>query len=207
MQAVDSIFYIIILLLSVIIHEMAHGYTALYFGDQTAKLAGRLTLNPIKHLDLFGSILLPLLLVFSGTGIVFGWAKPVPFNPFNLRNQRLGTIAVAAAGVIVNLFIALIFGILIRLSAVYNFDSEPFIFITSAIVLVNLVLAVFNLMPIPPLDGSKIVFALLPNRFRMVEFFLERYSIFILIIFILFFWQKLSPIIFSLFKLFTGDSF
>ena len=114
MQAVDSIFYIIILLLSVIIHEMAHGYTALYFGDQTAKLAGRLTLNPIKHLDLFGSILLPLLLVFSGTGIVFGWAKPVPFNPFNLRNQRLGTIAVAAAGVIVNLFIALIFGILIR---------------------------------------------------------------------------------------------
>ena len=112
-----------------------------------------------------------------------------------------------AAGVIVNLFIALIFGILIRLSAVYNFDSEPFIFITSAIVLVNLVLAVFNLMPIPPLDGSKIVFALLPNRFRMVEFFLERYSIFILIIFILFFWQKLSPIIFSLFKLFTGDSF
>src|SRR3990167_9378225 len=144
MQAVDSIFYIVVLILSVIIHEISHGYAALYFGDQTAKLAGRLTLNPLKHLDPFGSVFIPLLLVLSGSGIVFGWAKPVPFNPHNLRNQKVGTIAVAAAGIISNLFIALFFGILIRLAGAYNFGSDSFLFITSAIVLVNLILAIFN---------------------------------------------------------------
>ena len=195
------------LILSVIIHEISHGYAALYFGDQTAKLAGRLTLNPLKHLDPIGSVILPLLLVLSGSGIVFGWAKPVPFNPFNLRNKRLGTLSVAAAGIIANLVIALVFGLLIRAASVYNFGSESFLFITSAIVLVNIVLAVFNLMPIPPLDGSRILFTLLGDRFRQLEFFLERYAIFILLIFIFFFWQKIAPIIFSLFKLFTGVSF
>jgi len=207
MQAADSIFYIIILLISVIIHEVSHGYAALYFGDQTAKFAGRLTLNPLKHLDPFGSVLIPLLLVLSGSGIVFGWAKPVPFNPFNLRNERLGTLAVAAAGILANLLIALIFGFLIRLAILANFQSAPFIFITSAIVLVNLVLAFFNLVPIPPLDGSKILFSILPPRFKPIEFFLERYAIFILLIFIFFFWSKVAPLVFSLFKLLTGISF
>jgi len=207
MQAIDSVFYIAVLLLSVIIHEISHGYAALYFGDQTAKLAGRLTLNPFKHLDPIGSVLLPLFLVLSGSGIVFGWAKPVPFNPFNLRDQKKGVLAVASAGILANLFIALVFGLLIRFGIAYNFDSEPFIFITSAIVIVNLVLAVFNLVPIPPLDGSKILFALLPPRFRALEFFLERFAIFILVVFIFFFWQKIAPVIFYLFNLLTGLTF
>src|SRR3972149_819868 len=207
MQAIDSVFYIAVLLLSVIIHEISHGYAALYFGDQTAKLAGRLTLNPFKHLDPIGSVLLPLFLVLSGSGIVFGWAKPVPFNPFNLRDQKKGVLAVASAGILANLFIALVFGLLIRFGISYNFNSEPFIFITSAIVIVNLVLAVFNLVPIPPLDGSKILFALLPPRFRALEFFLERFAIFILVVFIFFFWQKIAPVIFYLFNLLTGLTF
>ncbi|HXK34886.1 MAG TPA: site-2 protease family protein, partial [Candidatus Paceibacterota bacterium] len=131
----------------------------------------------------------------------------VPFNPFNLRDQKKGVLAVASAGILANLFIALVFGLLIRFGIAYNFDSEPFIFITSAIVIVNLVLAVFNLVPIPPLDGSKILFALLPPRFRALEFFLERFAIFILVVFIFFFWQKIAPVIFYLFNLLTGLTF
>src|SRR3989338_1528199 len=111
----QEIFTIIILIMSVVIHEVSHGYAALFFGDQTAKFEGRLTLNPIKHLDPIGSVLIPLLLIISHAGFIFGWARPVPYNPNNLRNKKNGTIAVASAGILANLFIALIFGILIRI--------------------------------------------------------------------------------------------
>jgi Zn-dependent protease len=207
MQGIDAIFFIAVLLLSVIIHEISHGYAALYFGDQTAKQAGRLTMNPIKHLDPIGSVLVPLFLVLSGAGIIFGWAKPVPFNPFNLRDQKKGTLAVASAGILANLFIAAVFSLLIRLSIAYDFGGAAFLSITSIIVLVNLILAIFNLIPIPPLDGSKILFTLLPPRFYNLQFLMERFAIFILLIFIFFFWQKIAPIIFTLFNWLTGVNF
>src|SRR3989344_6121618 len=105
MNATDSIFYIIILIMSVVIHEFSHGYVAEYFGDKTARYAGRLTLNPLVHLDIFGSIILPTLLVLTHAPFLFGWAKPVPYNPDNLSNKKWGTIAVASAGILANIFI------------------------------------------------------------------------------------------------------
>src|SRR3989344_1401885 len=115
MQGIDVIFYITILLMSVVIHEVSHGFMAERFGDKTARYAGRLTLNPLKHLDIFGSILLPILLYVS-SGFAFGWAKPVPYNPDNLTNRKWGTIAVAAAGVLANFLIAILFSIIILFS-------------------------------------------------------------------------------------------
>ena len=114
MEATDSIFYIAILIISVVVHEISHGFMAECFGDRTARYAGRLTLNPIRHLDLFGSIILPILLVWSHSPFLFGWAKPVPYNPNNLSNRKTGTLAIAVAGVLSNFFIAVIFGIIIR---------------------------------------------------------------------------------------------
>src|SRR3989338_6511429 len=116
MQATDTIFYIVILVMSVVIHEVSHGFVAEYFGDKTARFAGRLTLNPLVHLDLFGSVLLPALLVLVNAPFLFGWAKPVPYNPNNLTDRKWGTIAVASAGVLANFAIAVIFGLIIRFS-------------------------------------------------------------------------------------------
>lgn len=190
--------------MSVVIHEVSHGYVAEMFGDSTARHAGRLTLNPLKHLDLFGSIFLPIVLYLS-SGFAFGWAKPVPYNPDNLRNRKWGTIAVASAGVLANILIAIIFGTLIRFSAGFSL-SENFYFITSSIVMVNLALAVFNLIPIPPLDGSKILFSLLPYSFYRIINFLEQYALVFLIVFIVFFSDVLYPALAYLFSLFTGLS-
>lgn len=200
----NSIFYVIILIMSVVVHEVAHGLVALWYGDPTAKLSGRLTLNPIKHLDLFGSILLPLLLVISNAPFLVGWARPVPYNENNLRDKKWGTIAVASAGIISNLLLAIIFGIAIRIATAINFTNEAFFFITSAIVFVNIVLAIFNLMPVPPLDGSKILFSLLPPQYKHIEVFLEKYALIVLILFIFFIWKLISPAIFILFSLITG---
>src|SRR3989339_1940244 len=164
MDATNAIFYIVILIMSVVIHEVSHGFMAEYFGDKTARYAGRLTLNPLKHLDLFGSIILPVVLIISHSPFLFGWAKPVPYNPNNLSNRRWGTMAVACAGVLANFSIAVIFGIIIRLTFLMQYAlPESFYFITSTIVIVNLALGVFNLVPIPPLDGSKILFSFLPE--------------------------------------------
>ncbi len=207
MTATNGIFYVAILIMSIVIHEISHGFMAEYFGDKTARHAGRLTLNPIKHLDLFGSILLPALLIISKAGFVFGWAKPVPYNPDNLSNRKWGTIAVAAAGVLANLFIAFLFGIIIRLSFVFSLDSTlgaNFYFITSAIVIVNLALAIFNLVPIPPLDGSKIFFSFLPRALYGAVDTLERYSIIFLIVFIVYLSKYLYPILTYLFHFITG---
>ena len=209
MDPTTTIFYIIVLIFSVILHEVSHGYAALWGGDKTAFYEGRLTLNPIKHLDLFGSIIFPLLLVLSHTGIVFGWAKPVPYNPNNLTNKRWGEFFVAIAGIITNLTIAIIFGLVIRLGINYfpDFIDSPVHILSKVIVLLNIVLALFNLVPIPPLDGSKILFALIGIRFMAVQNFLLRYSLLILLFFIIFIWRYLSIVIFSLFQLFTGTVF
>ena len=210
MGATDAIFYIAILVMSVVIHEISHGFMAEYFGDKAARFAGRLTLNPLKHLDPFGSVILPAFLVLSGSSILFGWAKPVPYNPNNLSNVKWGTVAVAAAGVLANLFIAVIFGIIMRLIPFFNLNanlSGDLYFITTIIVITNLALAIFNLVPIPPLDGSKILFSLLPASFSKAVLFIEQYALILLLIFIVSFSDLLFPIIAFLFYLITGLAF
>lgn len=206
MQATDTIFYIVILVISVVIHEVSHGFVAEYFGDKTARYAGRLTLNPLVHLDLFGSILLPALLILSHSPFLFGWAKPVPYNPNNLSHKKWGTMWVAAAGVLANFFIAVIFGLIIRLAPSLTLPAG-FYFITSTIVIVNLALALFNLIPIPPLDGSKILFSFLPYSFSKWVTLFEQYSLILLLVFIVFFSSYLYPILSYLFHLITGLSF
>ncbi len=195
--------------MSVVIHEVSHGFTAEYFGDKTARFAGRLTLNPTKHLDPFGSVILPALLYFS-TGFVIGWAKPVPYNPYNLRNRKWGEIAVAGAGVCANFLIAIIFSIVIRIGLSVDsgiFATEEFYNITKYIVTINLALGIFNLVPIPPLDGSKILFPLLPRFFRPIVNMIEQYSFIFLIIFIFFFSNRvLFPVLSSLFNTLTSLS-
>lgn len=184
---------IVPLLFSVTIHEVAHGYVALRRGDPTAKLAGRLTLNPLKHLDFFGSLLLPLILKLTGSPIIFGYAKPVPVNFSNLRDVRKSTIWVASAGVLANFMLALLSGILFQILTYYKSVWQTTIFnpvITDLYsmlfysVVINLILAIFNLIPIPPLDGSKILAMCLPPSFRMQFIRLERFGM-IIIIFLL----------------------
>ncbi len=192
--------------MSVVVHEVAHGYAALYFGDKTAEYAGRLTLNPLKHLDPFGSVILPLLLVISNAPFLIGWAKPVPYNPANLRDQKKGVLWVASAGILVNLAIAIFFGLVIRLSVATGILGPSFVSLASVIVLLNIVLAIFNLIPIPPLDGSKILFTLLGNSGRKLEALSTKYSLFILLFFIFFLWKFISPVVYSLFALITGLS-
>lgn len=208
MQTIDLIFLIVVLIMSVVVHEVSHGYTAYLLGDPTAKYAGRLTLNPLKHLDPLGSVILPIFLAIVPPHIVFGWAKPVPYNPYNLKYTRWGDLIVAAAGPLSNISLAVIFGLLIRADLVSSFLPLSFLTIAGTIVLVNLVLAVFNLIPIPPLDGSKILLGILPLHLSVrSRIFLERYGLIFLLIFIFFLWQYVTPIIGILFQLLTGASF
>ncbi len=195
------IFPIIIFIFSVIIHEVSHGFSAYLQGDNTAKYAGRLTLNPIPHIDVFGSIILPLILVLSHSPMVIGWAKPVPFNPYNLRNQRWGEAIVALAGPLSNICIAVVFGLFLRFGVLSSL-AEPFLYI----VFINLVLAVFNLVPIPPLDGSKILFSILPYSMNNAREFLEKNGFFLLIFFVFFLWDKVFPIVYTLLMAITGIS-
>ncbi len=200
MQEVDFIFNIAILILSVVIHEVSHGFVANILGDSTARHAGRLTLNPIKHLDPMGSFVVPMLTYFGG-GFIFGWAKPVPYNPYNLRDQKWGEAKVSVAGPLSNLLVALVFGLILRFVA--GIPPAP-AEILHLIVYLNLVLAVFNLVPIPPLDGSKILFSILPYHMRHVQDFMERYWLVFIGIFIFFVSGILSPVVAYLFRLIVG---
>jgi Zn-dependent protease len=157
---------IFILIISVIIHEMAHGYAANWLGDPTARLAGRLSANPLVHLDPMMSVILPGILLVTGSPILFGAAKPVPYNPYNFTNQKWGEAIVAFAGPLANFAIAGIFALLIRFSEILNL-SESFITLAFGVIMLNIFLAFFNLVPIPPLDGSKILPSLLPRPLRM----------------------------------------
>lgn len=164
MEILDSVFVIAVIMFSAVIHEVMHGYAADKLGDPTARYAGRLTLNPIPHLDPFGSILLPLILAFSGSPFFIGWAKPVPYNPFNFRRAPYwGEAIVAFAGPLSNFALALIAALLIRVG-VLSPELASVVFI---IVAVNIMLGFFNLIPIPPLDGSKILSVILPLPLRM----------------------------------------
>jgi len=187
----NFILMIVPLVFAVTVHEAAHGYMAFRMGDPTAMRAGRLTLNPIRHLDLFGSFLLPLLLKVSGSPFVFGYAKPVPVNFHNLRDFPRGVIYVAAAGVTVNLICAVLSGILYRIVIyfewIWNSSVLGYLFIPLSVmlqysVIINLVLMVFNLIPVPPLDGSRILAMLLPPNLRMRFQSIERYGMIIIII-------------------------
>lgn len=200
MAGIDFLFLIIILLVSVVLHELAHGYAALALGDPTALYAGRLTLNPIKHIDPIGSIFVPLLGYVFG-GFIIGWAKPVPFNPYNLKAGPWGEALVAAAGPASNIAIVLVLALIIRF--VPGVEGS-FAILLGYIVLINLVLAFFNLIPLPPLDGSKILFALLPlsvsYAYRSV---LEAYGM-LLILPVIFFWPLVFPYILHLYVFLTG---
>ncbi|HEX8946696.1 MAG TPA: site-2 protease family protein [Candidatus Paceibacterota bacterium] len=150
----------IILIFSIIVHEIAHGFAADTLGDPTARLSGRLTLNPIPHIDLMGSIVVPAILLLSGSTVMFGWAKPVPYNPYNLKNRRWGEAFVAAAGAAVNIFIAILFGLMIRFGGAAL--PAPAVELASTITFVNLFLGLFNLIPFPPLDGFTVLRSILP---------------------------------------------
>ena len=209
MEIIFFIFIILIFLFSIIIHEVSHGAMADYLGDPTAKNEGRLTLNPIDHLDPIGSILVPLILIISRAGIIFGWAKPVPVNPFNLRDKVYGQAKVAIAGPLANILVALIFGIALRFLP-FLFSArigENLIIIFSYIVWINLLLAIFNLLPIPPLDGSHILFTFLPKQFDGLKTFLIQYQLFILLFFIFFCFHLIIPLINWIFSLIVGIPF
>lgn len=207
MDFLSLIFYFIIIIPSAIIHEYAHGWMAWMLGDPTAKYAGRLSLDPRVHIDKWGTILLPIFLYFiSGGSFVFAYAKPVPYNPYNLKNQKWGPAMVGLAGPMANIATALVFSIFIRVAGI---PASSFIFsiisFFTLIVYANIVLAIFNLMPIPPLDGSKILYAVLPDSAYKVREFLERYSIFLLFFFIFFAFEIIRPIIEVVFRVMVGS--
>ena len=200
------VFYFLIVIYSIVLHEVGHAVVALWLGDKTAKYAGRITLDPISHIDIFGSIIVPLILYMTG-GTIFGWAKPVPYNPNNLRDKKWGNTVVALAGPATNFLLAFLASIgawLIPISSAKSYMIEIALFTHSfddlltylsgdtfavlymiliMIMLSNVVLGIFNLLPIPPLDGSKFLY----DAFHInteIKIFLERWGILILIILI-----------------------
>jgi Zn-dependent protease len=208
---IDVIFSVVILIFSVVLHEVAHGYMANYLGDPTARLQGRLTLNPISHIDPLGSIFLPLILVLSNSPLLIGYAKPVPYNPYNLP-RRFDEALVAFAGPATNIFLALLFALFIRFGG--GSMSPALLTAFATIVLVNIMLALFNLIPVPPLDGSKIFSAILPGPLgRMYDAFranFERLGILTgtLLILVLFYFVSsfFVALILRLFTFLTGVS-
>jgi Zn-dependent protease len=225
------IFSIAVLIMSAVMHEYMHGWVAYKLGDNTAKDMGRLTLNPVNHLDPIGSIILPLLLVLSKTGFIIGWAKPVPYNPYNLRDPKYGDLKVAIGGPGTNLAIAIIFGIVARLTPIaanikqmlvigflrgdYDYLLGQMhgslinsIFILSGIIcFINLLLMIFNLIPIPPLDGSKVLMTFLPFNWQIRMHRIEPYGFFIIIFLLMFgLFSLIWPVLLFLFTMIVGIS-
>jgi len=197
----STLFFFLIIIPSAILHEYMHGWVADQLGDPTARYAGRLTLDPRAHVDKWGTIFLPLLLFFiTGGQFLFAYAKPVPYNPYNLKNQKWGPALVASAGPLSNFFLAFLFGLFIQFLPLPEAMAELFFVIVYA----NVLLGVFNLVPIPPLDGSKLLYAVLPDSMWKIKQILEQYGLFILLFFIFFAFQIISPIILFLTQLFTG---
>ncbi len=199
-QTVLLIFNLAVLIMSVVVHEVSHGLMAKRLGDNTAKDLGRLSFNPLKHLDFMGSFLVPLL-SYIGGGFVFGWAKPVPYNPYNIKNQKWGPAMVAGIGPVSNFAIALVFGMALRFISAIPAETALAI---SLIVYINILLGLFNLMPIPPLDGSKILAAVLPYKYERQLNLLERYGFFLVLLFVFFVFPLITPIIPIIFRFITG---
>lgn len=170
------------ILFAITLHEAAHGYVARHFGDMTAYQQGRISLNPIRHIDLVGTILLPLLTLWMG-GILFGWAKPVPVNFAALNRPKQDMLWVALAGPLANLFMALLWAALAKLALILsaNYFAEPLLGMAQIGIKINIVLMVLNLLPLPPLDGGRMAVSLLPNRQASILAKIEPYGIFILI--------------------------
>ncbi|HRY36500.1 MAG TPA: site-2 protease family protein [Candidatus Magasanikbacteria bacterium] len=200
MQWMSILFYFLVIVPSAIIHEYAHGLMADRLGDPTARYAGRLTLNPKAHIDLWGTLVMPILLsVLSAGKFLFAYAKPVPYNPYNLKNQKWGPALVALAGPLSNFSLALAFSLLIRFLPVTNLTQYLYV-----IVYANVLLMVFNLVPIPPLDGSKILYAVLPPGNEKFINLLEKNSFIILLVFVLFLFDLIFPIINFIVNLLVG---
>ena len=198
MNLINLIYYFIIIIPSAIIHEIAHGAMALHLGDPTARDAGRLTLNPLAHIDAWGTILMPIsLFLISGGSFMFAYAKPVPYNPYNIKN-KYGELLVAIAGPISNFVLAVIFALSYRLLP-FNELARSFL---SILVFANIALAIFNLVPIPPLDGSKILYLFIPKENFTLRIFLEKYGLFLLLFFLFFGVSFIAPIINFIYDLF-----
>jgi Zn-dependent protease len=182
----------VVFIFSVMIHEIAHGYVAMLNGDPTAKIMGRITLNPVPHIDPVGSILLPLLIYISGSSFFIGWAKPVPVNPLNFRDYRMGELTVSAAGPLSNLALAVVFAFLFRL----GLGGPGLMAMAFYGVAINVILALFNLIPIPPLDGSHLVAILLPPKWLRYYRYLDAVG-FVLILILAYtglLWAYLMPL-------------
>jgi len=219
-------FFYLLFAYSIIMHEVFHGYMALWLGDATAKYAGRLTANPLKHIDLFSTIILPIAMIFT-LGIAFGGAKPVPYNPYNLRNQKWGPSFVALAGPGSNIILAIMFTVLAKLislpvaikidiinnlrqadwsalAAVAQGSPATILFMICAMVIFwNILIAIFNMIPFPPLDGSKLLFAVLPFKIETLAIF-EQYGFIFLLIFVFIFVGPLSALLNFFWQLFFG---
>ncbi|MGD0960298.1 MAG: site-2 protease family protein [Methylomonas sp.] len=170
---------------AITVHEAAHGWVARQFGDNTAYLQGRLTLNPFKHVDLFGTIILPVIMLISFTGFIFGWAKPVPIDPRHFKKPRQAMMLVALAGPVSNFLMAFFWAMLARFGVMYHeyeFASLPMVYMGAAGIHINLILALLNMLPIPPLDGSRVLSGLLPSYWAWKYNSLERYGFIILLV-------------------------
>lgn len=176
----ESIIVIAVLIFSIVLHEVAHGFAANWLGDPTARLAGRLTINPVSHIDPIGSVIIPAMLYLTNAGFMFGWAKPVPYNPYNLKNQKWGEAFVAFAGPGTNFLLAIVFAVLVSVREILGLDAS-FVELASYIVFINVFLGMFNLIPFPPLDGSKVIEPFLPralaHRYRALGESMARFGI------------------------------
>jgi len=186
-QLLGQLYQVIVLIFLTIIHEVSHGLMAYRLGDNTAKEAGRLTLNPIKHLEFFGSFLVPFLFILTNSPFILGWAKPVPFNPYNLKDPKRDGALIALSGPLSNFLLAIIFGLMVRLMAgIPAVAADPILgnvlMLVNVIVFVSLLLGFFNLIPIPPFDGSRIVFAFLSGKAERFWLQLEQYGTFLIIL-------------------------
>jgi len=221
-ELVLIVFQVVILIMAVVIHEVSHGWMAYQLGDPTAKYADRLSLNPIKHFDLWGSFIVPFLMIVT-LGFGFGWAKPVPYNPYNLRDQKRGPAWVALAGPLSNILVAIIFGLgarFISLSyvvkdeisrSIFDFQNLTtllagsfgaiFFWLFMMIMTINVFLAVFNLIPIPPLDGSKLLLSFIPMG-EQKKLALEQFGFMFLLIFIFIFSEPLGYLLSFVLSLF-----
>lgn len=188
------------MLFSLVLHEVSHGWAALSLGDNTAKEQGRLSINPLVHLDIIGSILIPFFLFLSGSPIIFGWAKPVPVNPYNFRDKKWGILKVSLAGPAANFLVALIFAGLVRF---INVPARILPFWLE-IIGINLIWGFFNLVPIPPLDGSAILFSLLPEKLSWIKDVLQKYGLIFLFFFVSFGFRILNIFVSRVYYLLLG---